>query len=116
MKKKLVYTPAATAKLAKLRKYLDFQFGSKVRKDKMNKLYSRIHLLPDNENMGISVREIYGIDCDYRCIYAEKNYVFYLVTKTEIQIIKIYDEREDFMQKMFGIHTTSPETDEYWGE
>lgn len=116
MKKKLVYTPAAIAKLAKLRKYLDFQFGSKIRKDKMKNLYSRIHLLLDNENTGISVREVYGIDCEYRCIYVEKNYVFYLVTETEIQIIKIYDDREDFMQKMFGIHTTSPEAEEYWDE
>ena len=63
----------------------------------------RIHLLQRFESMGISIREVYDIDCDYFCVYVAKNYVFYRVDSDTVYIVNIYNEREDFMQKMFGI-------------
>lgn len=31
-------------------------------------------------------------------------------------IVNIYNEREDFMMDLFGISTTSSESEEYWEE
>lgn len=40
-------------------------------------------------------------------IYIENNVVY---------ITEMYDEREDIAAKFLGIHTTSQETIDYWGE
>lgn len=114
--KKLRYTPVYKEKIEKLRKYLDVQFGQDVRKGIFLKLHQRLKMLKSYEDMGISVRDMFGIDCDYRYLYVIKNYIFYLIEDDAIYIIDIYNEREDFMMKMFGIKTTSPDTEEYWDE
>lgn len=54
--------------------------------------------------------------CDYLMVYTEHNYAFYRITDDAIYIVDIFHEREDFMWKLFGIRTTSQETDEYWDE
>ena len=50
------------------------------------------------------------MDTDYQCIYVAKNYIFYRIDEDAIRIVKIYDEREDIMWKMFGIKTTAKKT------
>lgn len=45
-----------------------------------------------------------------------KNYVFYRIEPDCLYVVNIYDEREDFMVDLFGIKTTSRETEDYWGE
>ena len=100
--KKLAYSPDYKEKIAKLRRYLDFHFGIEVRKNTLKKIDKRIHMLARFESMGISVRDFYGIDCDYHCIYVAKNYVFYRLDDETVYIVNMYNEREEFMQKMFG--------------
>ncbi len=101
--KKLAYSPHYKEKIVKLRKYLDFHFGTQVRRKVFKEIDERIHLLQRFESMGISIREVYDIDCDYFCVYVAKNYVFYRVDSDTVYIVNIYNEREGFMQKMFGI-------------
>ncbi|MCR5662156.1 MAG: type II toxin-antitoxin system RelE/ParE family toxin [bacterium] len=100
--RKLKYSPVYKEKLNNLRIYLDAQFGVKVRKKVLAELDKRVKMLKNYAGMGISVHDVYGIDCDYFCIYAAKNYVFYRVSEDYIYIVNFYNEREDFMQKMFG--------------
>ena len=100
--KKLAYSPDYKEKIAKLRRYLDFHFGMEVRKKTLTKIDKRIHMLARFESMGISVQDVYGIDCDYHYIYVARNYVFYRLDEKAIYIVNMYNEREDFMQKMFG--------------
>jgi len=101
--KKLAYSPDYKEKIVKLRRYLDFHFGAEVRKKTFKTINERVHLLKRFASMGLSVREVYNIDCDYFCIYVAKNYVFYRFDCDTVYIVNIYHEREDFMQKMFGI-------------
>ena len=82
----------------------------------LKKLDSRIQSLKQNEDIGISVKEMFGVETDYKVIYAAKNYIFYRIEESNIFIVNIYNEREDFMWKLFGIRTTSKETEEYWNE
>ena len=114
--KQLVYSPDYKEKVEELRKYLVFQFGEQTGKKILKELDDKIHMLQVYEKMGISVRDNYGVDCDYLCIYVVKNYVFYRVDADKIYIVDMYHERDDFMQKMFGIKTTSQDTEDYWGE
>lgn len=46
----------------------------------------------------------------------EYNYVFYRVDDDIIYVVAIYNEREDFMWKMFGITLRTQESIDYWGE
>ena len=57
-----------------------------------------------------------GIECDYRYIYAGRNYLFYRIESDKIIIVEMFDEWEDFMYKLFGITTTTQESLDYWDE
>ena len=114
--KALKYSPDYTEKMREIKKHLDFQFGVDVRKRVIKAIGNRVRSLRDHENIGISVRDMYGVDTDCLCIFVEKNYVFYRIEPDCIYIINIYNEREDFMFKLFGIKTTSSDTEGYWNE
>lgn len=51
---------------------------------------------------GVAVSAMYDIECDYRYIYVGHNYIFYRVEKDAVIIVEMFDEREDFMHKLFG--------------
>lgn len=65
---------------------------------------------------GPSVENLIGIPCDYRMLYVQHNYAFYRIEGDVVRITDIFNEREDFMWKLFGIKTTTQETKDYWGE
>ena len=50
--------------------------------------------LEDFEEKGISVSSMYGIECDYRYIYAGRNYLFYRIESDKIIIAEMFDERD----------------------
>ena len=81
--------------------------GKSVCVNEMYSITNKLHLLQTFENAFISVREVYSIDTDYRCIYAMHNYIFYRVDVNYIYIVNIYNEKEDFMLKLFGIRNIS---------
>ncbi|MBO6148880.1 MAG: hypothetical protein J6O55_06040 [Lachnospiraceae bacterium] len=82
----------------------------------MKEIGDRVRSLCEHGQAGISVRNSYGVDTDCLCIFVAKNYIFYRIEKNCIYIVNIYSEREDFMMNLFGIKTTSQETEDYWGE
>ena len=114
--KSIKYSPDYKEKIRELRKYLDNHFGTEVRVRTMTELNGRIQMLRQHERSGISVREALNVDSDYYYIYSVHNYVFYFFDHEEIFIVNIYNEKEDFMWKLFGIKTISEEGEDYWGE
>ena len=63
------------------------------------------------DNSLLAVRDI-----NHKYIVVEKNYVFYRIEEDYVRIIRVLNEREDFMRILFGIITTSEDTEEYWKE
>ncbi len=114
--KKIIYTPDYKVKIRKMRHNLEDQFGSEVSREILKKINDRIHSIQVHEDIGLSCREVFRVDTDYQYIYAAKNYIFYRIDEEAIRIINIYDEREDIMWKVFGIKTTTQESEEYWKE
>jgi plasmid stabilization system protein ParE len=104
--KEIVYSPDYREKIRGLHIYLDFQFGEEVRKKVFRNIDQKINTLQTFENLGASVRDLFGIDVDYRVIHVEKNYVFYYTDNERIYILNMFNEREDYMRKMFGINRT----------
>ena len=114
--KKIKYSQDYRDKIRIIKKDLDTRFDKDVRLAVFKKINDRIQSIKENEEIGISVREMFGVDTDYQVIYAAKNYIFFRIELEEIFIVNIYNEREDFMWKLFGIRTTSQETEDYWKE
>lgn len=101
--KEIVYSPEYREKIRELRIYLDFQFGEDVRKKVFSNIDQKINTLQSFENLSASVRDLFGIDVDYRVIHVEKNHVFYDTDNERIYILNMFNEREDHMRKMFGM-------------
>ena len=114
--KKVEYSQIVRRKLKILRARLTREFGAEVSKKSVKQIIDATRGLEDFEEKGISVSSMYGIECDYRYIYAGRNYLFYRIEKDKIIIVEMFDEREDFMYKLFGITTITQESVDHWDE
>lgn len=114
--KKVEYSQIVRHKMKNLKARLTKEFGAEVSKKSLKKITEAVADLKNFEEKGISVFSMYGIACDYRYIYAGRNYLFYRIEKDRIIIVEMFDEREDFMYKLFGISATTQESVDYWDE
>lgn len=114
--KKVEYSLIVKQKLKALKNNLTKRFGSDVSKRSIKQITEAARGLSEFEMKGISVHSMYGIECDYRYLYVGHNYLFYRIEQKQIVIVEMFDEREDFMWKLFGINTTLQDTDDYWNE
>lgn len=113
---KISYSPEYKRKVSELKKYLDIQFGVNVRKKVLRKITDKVHDLCEFPSRGVSLRRLYGLDTDYCYIFVGHSYIFYRYDAEYVYVVTIYNEREDYMMKLFGIRTTSQDTEDYWGE
>lgn len=114
--KRLKYSPDAAVKLRNIKRDVTINFGADVAKRVVSNMTRALRRLQQFERAGRSVEKTTGVPCDYLMIYVEHYYVFYRITEENIYIVDIFHEREDFMWKIFGIRTTSQETEDYWDE
>lgn len=114
--KKVEYSQIVRRKLKALRRRLTDEFDPEVSKKVLKQITDAAEDLGNFAEKGISVASMYDIDCDYRYLYAGHNYLFYRIEDSRIIIVEMFDEREDFMYKLFGISTTSQESLDYWNE
>ncbi|MDY3819118.1 MAG: type II toxin-antitoxin system RelE/ParE family toxin [Lachnospiraceae bacterium] len=114
--KKVVYSEIALNKRKTIKKDIKDRYG-KERADKFSKHISQtIAKLKQFPELGSSMRNKYGLDCDYYVLFIEHNYFIYRIMDERILILEIFNECEDFMRQMFGIVTTQQETLDYWDE
>lgn len=114
--KKLKYSPDAREKLKQIKQYVTQRFGADTANKVIKEMTKSFRDLQQFENKGVSVESVLGIPCDYRMLYIQHNYVFYQIKADVIKITDIYNEKEDFMWRLFGIKTTMGETEDYWEE
>ena len=74
--KKVEYSQIVRRKLKNLRARLTSEFGAEVSRKSIKQITDAARGLEDFEEKGISVSSMYGIECDYRYIYAGLNYLF----------------------------------------
>lgn len=114
--KKVEYSQIVRRKLKALRVRLTSEFGSEVSRKSLKQITDAARGLGNFAEKGVSVSSMYGIDCDYRYLCVGHNYLFYRIEKDKIIIVEMFDDREDFMYKLFGISTTSQESLDYWDD
>lgn len=99
--KEIVFTPEYRKSILELRDYLKSEFGEKTEKKVIKDIQNTVHLLADNEKLGKSVKNEFGINTDYRYIYQSHNYIFYKTDSERIYIEALFNERVDFIRKLF---------------
>lgn len=112
--KKVEYSQIVRRKLKVLRERLTSEYGSEVSRKALKQITDAARSLEKFEERGVSVSSMYDIECDYRYLYVGHNYLFYRIEMDKIIIAEMFDDREDFMYKLFGISTTSQESLDYW--
>ncbi len=113
---KIEYSQSVRLKLKSLKRYLTAHFGEKTAVKAIKAITDSAKALSDHPLKGVSVSDIFGIETDFRYLYVKKNYLFYYLEGNKIIISEMFDEREDFMAKLFGISSETEESTEYWEE
>lgn len=114
--KKIQYSPASLEKLQLMKREIGAEYGSKTASAVIKNIMDSVKGLRQFEKKGPSVERLTGIPCEYRYLYVMKNYIFYRIDGSMIRVVDIYNEKEDFMWQLFGIKTTTKETEDYWKE
>lgn len=116
MKYKLKYSPDASDKLRELNKQIISSNGKTAANKIVSKIMGDIRGLRDNPEKDPSVEALLGIPTSYRVLHVEHNYAFYRVENDTVFVTDIYNEREDFMWKMFRVNLRTQESIDFWGE
>ena len=116
MNYKLKYSPDASDKLKALNNQLTELYGKTVSTKIIAKITRSIKGLLDNPHKGASVEALLGIPTPYRFLRIDHNYAFYRIDHNIIYITDIYNERENFMGKLFGINLRTRESVDFWKE
>lgn len=62
------------------------------------------------------LEEIIEYPTDYHYLIVKPNYIFYRIEGNIVRIIRILNEKQDFLQILFGISSISQEGEDYWEE
>lgn len=116
MKYKLKYSPDASEKLRDLKKQITGAYGNPTAVKVISKITSEIRSLQDTPCKGASVEALLGIPTPYRFLHVEQNYVFYRRENDTIFVVDVFNERENFLWKLFGISLRTQDSIDYWGE
>lgn len=68
--------------------------------------------------IGRNIKEAYQIECpdNWYMFTCRQNIFIYSQTSSEITVLKMYNERQDYIQDLFGVSMRSQESIDYWGE
>jgi len=116
LKYKLKYSPDASDKLRELNKQVTANHGKPVATKIVSKIMGEIRDLQNNPGKGPSVEAMLGIPTPYRFLHVEQNYAFYRIENDTIYVTDIYNEREDFMWRMFRVNLRTQDSIDFWGE
>lgn len=101
---KIYYTPEALADLQQIQqsvveKFFDEELAEQVLKT-ITKNIRNLEIFPfSGAELYLSVTGNSG----YRYLFVKKNYVFYQVEKDSIRIVRVLNEKQDYLKSLFGI-------------
>ena len=72
--------------------------------------------LKDFPEKGKSTSERFLIDTDMRFIVIRDYIIFYRINDDAIEVIRLFNTKMNILFRMFGIDTSDPESEAFWGE
>ncbi|MCH5344456.1 MAG: type II toxin-antitoxin system RelE/ParE family toxin [Acetatifactor sp.] len=113
---KLIYTPKALEDLQGIKNYVTRQFGGDKAKIGVKEITSAARYLEIFPDEGPSLEDLINNPTDYRYLVVRPNYIFYRIEGDTVRVIRILNEKQDFLQILFGISSVSEEGEEYWNK
>ena len=110
---KVEYSPNALEDLQKIKAYIIENFGVDGAQKALGKITASVRRLEEYPALGVALGRMIDVPTEYMYIFIERNYVFYRIEGNIVQIVRIINERQDFMQILFGIHTSFEENENY---
>jgi plasmid stabilization system protein ParE len=114
--RKLEYSQISRRKLKELRDDLSEKYGVQFAKDTIKVMTKSVRMLEHYANSGIQISKMYGIDTNYWYLFVNHNYFVYRIEDEKVIVVQIFNEKEDFIQKLFGISGRTQDSIDYWGE
>lgn len=100
---KLEYSPMAMEDLQHIRDYIITNWGEHVAKRILKRITSDIIKLEEYPLLGVDLGKIIDVPTDYRYLITEKNYVFYHLEFNKVRVVRVLNDRQDYMIQLFGI-------------
>ncbi|MDE5590677.1 MAG: type II toxin-antitoxin system RelE/ParE family toxin [Acetatifactor sp.] len=113
---KLIYTPKALDDLQGIKAYVARQFGESKAKACAREITSTAKQLVMFPEEGPRLEDLIEYPTDYHYLIVKPNYVFYRGESDTVRVIRILNEKQDFLQILFGISSISEEGEDYWGD
>ncbi len=103
----LYYTPRAKNDLVNIKESVIEKFDDEnLAITVLRKITTTIRQLVTFPYLGQELSGITGIYTEYRCLFCERNYVFYRIEEERVCIIRILNEKQDYMRILFGVSET----------
>ena len=114
--KKVEYSQLVKRKLLKLKTELTGEYGEEKAKEILTAMADHVDMLGQHEEIGVNISRMYDIDTDYWYLFTNHNYFIYRIKGKKVVIVQMFNEREDYMMKLFGMSGRTQESIDYWGE
>ncbi len=111
----IMYAPRALEDLQGIKAYISVNFGRDIAKNCVQELTKAVRQLERFPEEGQRLEELLDYPTVFYYLYVKPNYVFYRIEEDIVRIIRILNEKQDFLQILFGISSVSEEGEEYWG-
>ena len=114
--KTIEYSPIVTGKLKRLRKFITEEYNDSLSEKILKEMLDDVDNLALFEESGVNISKRYDLETDYWYLFTHQHYFIYRIETTNIIIVQLFHEKEDFMKQLFGISGRSQESIDYWGE
>lgn len=112
--RKIMYAPRALEDLRGIKTYISVNFGRDKAKDCVRELTKTVRQLERFPEEGQRLEELLDYPTVFYYLFVKPNYIFYRIEEDTVRIIRILNEKQDFLQILFGISSISGEGEEYW--
>lgn len=100
---KIEYSPQALEDLKMLSEYLTSNWDELVSNRILKKIIGDVRRLEQFPLLGADLGKFINLPTDYRFLYSERNYIFYYLELDRVRIVRILNEKQDYVQLLFGI-------------
>lgn len=102
---KVEYSPLALEDLHRISDYITDSWGKIVANGILKRITTDIRRLEQYTLSGVNLGKIIDVSTEYRYLFSEKNYIFYLLEMDRVRIIRILNENQDYIQHLFGVNS-----------
>lgn len=103
----LFYSPNALEDLENIKSNISVSYGVDTARIILKKMTTGIRRLEQSPNSGQNLSRIIDAQTEYWYLFTEKNYVFYLIEENSVRVVRVLNEKQNFMQILFEISVCS---------